>query len=172
MPSGFLTGGRMIFRTFGFLGLLTGVMALSSLVYGAFQEPLGAYMQGVMGGVMEVYRTMRDLLFSGLGGAFSGLIDFAGRWFSWLPPAPWFTLPGWLADIISVWLVYRSSLFRGNTTAAREDLPYPPRDLPYPPSDIAFGARGRRLGKIYFYQTLLGATLFFLLVYAENQIGL
>jgi len=90
------------------LGLLASVMALSSLVYGAFQEPLVPYMQGIMGGVMDVYRLMRDYVFSGLGWTFSGLINLIGQWLTWLPPAPWFVLRGGVADAFLIYLLIGS----------------------------------------------------------------
>lgn len=95
----------MISRTIGFVGLLASAMALSSLIYGAFQEPVGPYMEGIIGGVMDVYRTMRDLLFAGLGWTFSGLINWAGQWLSWLPPAPWFFLPPLWHDVLSIYII-------------------------------------------------------------------
>ncbi len=98
-------GVFMISRTFGFLGVLASVMALSSLVYGAFQGPLFPYMQGIAGGFLDVYRLMRDYAFAGLGWTFTGLINLVGQWLTWLPPAPWFSLSSVVQDILSLYVI-------------------------------------------------------------------
>lgn len=210
----------MIYRTFGFLGLLASVMALSSLVYGAFQEPLGAYMQGVMGGVMEVYRTMRDLLFAGLGWTFSVLINFFGQWLSWLPRAPWFNLFPFASDLLTIYVLTAGSFYstfysfvdskgRGRYSGNAfwsallwpfslgalivmgyfsPPLPYGHQDwqtednqrakVSYEKAVQGFSEEIHYFRKRVFRWILrlllifVGAGIFFLLAYAENQIGL
>ncbi len=110
---------KLINRTIGALGLLASVMALSSLIYGAFQEPLGPYMQGVMGGVIDVYRAMRDALFAGLGWTFSGFINWIGQWLTWLPPAPWFSIPSIGLDGITLWFLCAGTTYRAEMMLAK-----------------------------------------------------
>ncbi len=100
----------MIKRTVGFLGLLASIMALSSLIYGAFHEPLYPYMQGLVGGILDAYRTMRDIIFTGLGWAFSGLINWVAQFLNWLPPAPWLTVTGILKDAITLYFILQSAM--------------------------------------------------------------
>jgi len=66
------------------LGFVVSVLALFSLLARAFQGALQPYPYGVMGGVLDVYRTLRDELFSGLGNIFSGLKKLMGHWPNWL----------------------------------------------------------------------------------------
>lgn len=100
----------MIKRTIEFLGILASVMALCSAIYGAFHESLYPNMQGIMGGVLEVYRTMRDLVFVGLGWTFSGGINLFAQWLTWLPPAPWFSLSPFLKDIAAMYVIIGSAV--------------------------------------------------------------
>ncbi len=193
----------MISRTIGLLGLLASVMALSSLIYGAFQEPLGPYMQGIMGGVMDVYRTIRDLLFGGLGFVFSSIITWIAQWLTWLPAAPWFRLPGFIMDLIQLYIFFGTSfaywnirtlegvngktyvITAGPIAVLKDVVFWPFRALIF--IRIAFFNYGKKVGlegaeKIFrgyllhsffqFLRIVSASSFFFLLVYAENQIGL
>ena len=215
----------MIQRIIGFLGLLASVMALSSLVYGAFQEPLGPYMQGIMGGILDAYRAIRDFIIGGLGSLFLSTINFFGQWLRWLPPAPWFTVPGFIKDILafyfllsaaatrlmlssigiregayevvqfrrglvnavldyflifSLFIIWPGLLFgvvvNGKSSFERRQFSMSPSGKPdYTSIGVTvylldyqhIQAMVKRL-----CQYTLGATFFFLLVYAENRIGL
>jgi len=192
------------------LGLLASIMALSSLVYGAFQEPLYPYMQGIMGGVMDVYRTMRDGAFAGLGIAFSGVINSLGNWLSWLPPAPWMTLPPWSKDFLTAYslfglaqsnavleMIEQTAGYYGKFQAIEDDfgrrgkptpvyLRTPPRWVravcwPFYLFLCIYAANKYKLYSpstfFEFWIVRIGALVagsagFFLLVYAENRIGL
>lgn len=217
---------KPINRTIGILGLLASIMALSSLIYGASQEPLSPYMQGVMGGVMDVYRSMRNALFAGLGLTFSELINLIGKWLAWLPPAPWFSMPPIGMDIVTLYVIGANTTlhalvpeiiaeFRQEKKDREKLKEYLEKYNKKPPSRF-FGNKLEYLnfawnllliGMLWFWfvvmrlsgglmglrpnsfgdmtslsyvrrwifqlaSTLGGSGVFFLLVYAENQIGL
>lgn len=201
----------MIARTIGVLGLIASMMAFSSLIYGACQEPLYPYMQGVMGGVMDVYRTMRDGVFVGLDWAFSGLINWVGRWVGWLPPAPWFRLGPIQSDFFAIYLLGAGATYRA---WSKDGYPYvffinflktigvsllwpftffsqlwtvifametarekeKERDpLLWDSALDVFESGSKRLARNWvgsFFAVISGSTVFFVLVYAENRIGL
>lgn len=102
---------KAINATIAMLGLLASIMALSSLVYGAFQEPLLPFMQGVMGGALESYNQLRDTFFSGLGSVVANLINWIGMHLAWLPSAPWFTLPPIIKDLFSLHILFGVAFF-------------------------------------------------------------
>ena len=183
----------MISRTIGLIGLLASIMALSSLIYGVFDEPLYQYMQGVVGGIIDIYRIMRDFVFTNLGWALSALINTAKQWLTWVPSAPWFTLSGLQLDLLTAYLIVQGSL---NSIA----IP----TIWHRWSEFTLGSRLILVSSIFlfplwillFFQghrslnarmsidiglevwlktlvyTLIGALIYFLIVFAENQIGL
>ncbi len=169
-------GALMINRTIGLLGLLASILALSSLIAGAFQEPLGPYMNGVLGGLLEAYRAMRDMLFSGLGFIFSGLINWAGQWLDWLLPAPWFTMPASLKDLLAFYSLLFASMHRTRRDSAYKEI----RNKTYRPDEreTTWQSAWEQLSYAGKYMTkhlaimMLGSGVFFLLVYAENRVGL
>lgn len=185
---------KAIWGFVGILGLVASIMALSSLVYGAFSEPLGPYMQGFMGGLLEIYRTMRDALFAGLGTTFSGLINFTARWLSWLPPAPWAVFSPLERDFVVLYCLGAGAAFRTIRQLMNEKsggseaywLMRVVRDAVFWPVAMAAHlfnwifaparvSRSHR-GFIHFYFQLfnvfLGGALFLILVFAENGVGL
>ncbi len=111
----------MIIRTMGALGLIASVMAMSSLIYGAFQEPLYPYMQGITSSMLDVYRIMRNGIFGGLGGIFSGLINWIGQWLTWFPRAPWFSLSPIGADIVTLYALGFGTAFKAQMTYALKE---------------------------------------------------
>ena len=177
-------------RIIGNLGLLASIMALSSLIFGVFQEPLGPYMHGIMGGVMEIYSVIRDGVFAGLGWSFSALFNVIGHWLTWLPPAPWFNIPEFGKDFATLYVLgaisYTNALIRHHSR--READVFPPHlqmriihFFVWPFSVLLWLLLALPLGHredfkldwlIEFGKVVIGVLVFFLLVYAENQIGL
>jgi len=169
------------------LGLFASIMALSSLIYGAFSEPLAPYVQGEAGRVMNAYRMLRDASFSELGTLFSGLINEFGRWLS--SPAPRFAVPALVKDVLLIYLAIGGAAIRGRRNC--------PRDAKYPDGSrgllrrltahaqnigvfllwpvLGVFARRRRAYREYFWWSMFnaaaGAALFFLLAHGENQAG-
>lgn len=186
-------GGRSmktINATIGLLGLLASVMALSSLLYGAFQEPFEPYLQGVMGGVLDMYRTMRDHIFSGTGAVLSHAWSWSRTWLDWLPPLPWFTLSDWGKDLLSLYILIGGAYVRQQFDFIRKHK----QSYVGKKSMVIVRAffwplvifLAKRRGEVLFvvgFETwfmtwlyrfallLLGCSVFFLLAYAENRIG-
>lgn len=183
-------------KTIATLALLASVMALSSLIYGAFHQALGPYMQGIMGGILDAYRAMRDSLFSGIGAACALLINWARHWLSWLPPAPWFTLPNIVKDVFALYLIGLAAFLRWDKRTWNEMLERDPSArriwfsdfivaLRWPRTLIFFvwrglikrelpelGRKNARLLVWQFGQIIIGVVVFFLLAYAEERINL
>ncbi len=184
----------VVVRTIGFLGFIANVIALSSLIYGAFQEPLGPYMQDIMGGVLQAYASVRDAIFETLGSALTTMTNGLKNYFSWLPWAPWFTLSSIGRDVIVMYALGGSAAFRTMQDLMREK--YGPsnwnwilrvlRDAVFWPIAMSSHllrwfsgskvAERSHTGFIRFYKqlvlVLIGSVVFFLLVFAENIFGL
>ncbi len=95
-----------------FLGTLLNVLALSSLILGLFVLPFDEYLRGVMGGVLNSYRSLRDIVFAGIGSPIADLINVIGEWLTWLPAAPWFRIHPAIKDIITLYLISGAALVR------------------------------------------------------------
>lgn len=183
-------------RSLSLLGLLFSVMALSSLVYGAFTEPLEPYLQGIMGGVMEYYREFRDAVFGGLGVVVSGLINWLGalQWFGWLPESPWFQLNALARDLLLLYAVVAGTFYRVLAVSRSRGWLNPdatklflfwsivfwPLELIRGLLLVLFGSsRKRKMVLEDFLAQAIGllvvssaTMLFFLLAYGENRLGL
>jgi len=170
-------------RAISVLGLLTGIIALSSLECEAFRAPLDAQTQSLTGSVLEGYRNMRDGLFTEFGFVLSGAINWLGNWISLLPPAPWFSFPSFLKDFAVFHTTYVIGVRRSWPMATNSQPPllfyvlgsfYALRFFLGPANaspDAGAYSRQRRLLIWMLSPYFLGAALFFLLVYIENGIG-
>ncbi|WP_428408440.1 hypothetical protein [Hyphococcus sp.] len=183
-------------RTIGFLGLLASIVALASLIFSAFHEPLYPYMLGIMGGFVEAYRTMRDALFSGLGWILLALINWAGNWLDWLPPTPWFHFSNAAKDAFTFYCLIAAAMLRvlyrhwGNNPWHWQGKSFWAwwenflLSLLFPILIILslfplgknvrdrIGASSIKLAMVELGKALLGTLVFFFFVVAENRIGL
>lgn len=184
----------IVVRTIALLGFVANVVALSSLLYSAFQEPISPYMQEIMGGVLQTYASLRDAVFDGVGSAPKKLTNWLHSYFRWLPSAPCFTLSSIGRDVIVLYALGASAAFR--TMQGLIKVKHGPtnwhwllrvlRDSVFWPIAMSLHlllwfsgskpAERSHTGFISFYRQLfwvfIGAAIFFLLVFAENMIGL
>ncbi len=171
----------VINRTKNFLGILAGAMALVSLIFGAFQEPLAPYLQGVMGGVLKSYQTMRDVLFDGIGWGLTTLLNLLRNWFTWLPEPPWLSWRPEYSDNIVFWSLYFSASYRmvydpwGQRVAA-ETMFAKRKHKSLIRSAFSFKTAFdliRLFATIFWFALpfIVGAFIFFLIAYGTSRLG-
>ena len=113
--------GNKVVSTINFV---VRVISIVSLIYGGFQEPLVPYMQGIIGGAIDVYRDVRDQLFGGLGWVLSEFINWARQWLPRIPQAPWFSIHPIAKDIIIVYFLFGGSAKAANDHNLNQQLPW------------------------------------------------
>lgn len=157
-------------------------MAAVSLFYGAFNQPLEPYMHGFLGGILEAYRAMRDIIFSGVGVALKNVINTLSIAFEWIPPWPWIQWRPYFSDLVLLCSLTMAAIGRmkKDVFGQRTVIENATQKLPRRSSNIfLYGDLFLRLigGMLVLFAKqfaliLLGVGGFFALVFAENQIGL
>ncbi|MEX6634281.1 hypothetical protein [Hyphococcus lacteus] len=172
--------GSLVRQCFRFLGFITSVVGLVSLIHGALGNSISSQFDGLVIGTIEVYRILRDIIISGIATGLAALINFSRSRFDLPAPLPWIEWRAYYGDVVilfslsiaAVWRTFQDKqgikflIFQTMKSLKREGNDFP--ILPLLKGGIVLIS----LYLLHFLSIFIGAVIFLLVSYAENKLGL